>query len=284
MHKTSNYPVPRIQCPAEQWVGLLRPACTCPLCQGLVYARYLGPDENRFGSGSAQCRPRLLCLTVIATKTVTMTMTMTSIEYCNFTDHNHYHVRASPSRRPRSPTSLKSRRPIPGVAVTKVVPHKEATSHLRPRGLGIQRRNPPPSNRKLVVAPRRKNSLHLAASSCAPAIPGRYLIPSLAMRHFSSTSMPLLARPRLLTPADLGSMVWVPRPQPREAGLDARATAVACSLILPLGIPRPSQPAGCDVLSRKNPWTVPSAIPSWNGKYFQRKKSQVRHATAGRGR
>lgn len=151
--------------------------------------------------------------------------------------------------------------------------------------LGAQRRNPlVPENSSLP--PGEKKSLHLAASSCAPAIPGRSLIPSLAMRHFSSTSMPLLARPRLLIPADLGSMVWVPtsqRLQPREAGLDARATAVACSLILPLGIPRPSQSADCDALSREIP-EPPIRLSRHGMENFQTRKSQVRHATNGRGR
>lgn len=145
-----------------------------------------------------------------------------------------------------------------------------------------------PSRRKLVVGPRPKKKKISSSRREPPALllfPGDLSPPSLIMRHFSSTSMPLLARPSLLIPADLGSALWVPTSaySARQASTRGLMQLHLHPLCL-LGSPRPSQLADCDALSRVNPWASCSAIPSWNGENFKRMKSQVRHATAGRGK
>lgn len=188
-----------------------------------------------------------------------------------------------PDPDPELPTSLKSRRPIPSVTVTKTVPPEEATSHLRPtwytrgsgchpeRGaMGIQRRNSlPPKTRRWPPAEKKISSSRRELPALL-LFPGDLSPPSLIMRHFSSTSMPLLARPSLLIPADLGSALWVPTSaysarQASTRGLMQLHLHPPCLL----GSPRPSQLADCDALSRVNPWASWSAIPSWNGENFK---------------
>lgn len=102
-------------------------------------------------------------------------MTMTSIAFCRFQYRSQINAVYVRVHSPRLPTSLMSRRPIPAVAVTQVVPHEEATSHLRPtlgdpgdmrtrgNGWGSSPATKFPLAQISSLPPCEKKSLHLAA-------------------------------------------------------------------------------------------------------------------------
>lgn len=158
----------------------------------------------------------------------------------------------SQSQTQNSPTSLKSRRPIPSVTVTKTVPPEEATSHLRPtwytRGSGCHptrgawgSSDEIPSRRKLVVGPPAEKKI----SSSRRELPALLLFPG-DLSPPQSDHAPLfkyIDAPSGPSKSSHTCRSWQRAVGPnvcilREAGLDARANAVASSPALPLGVPQ----------------------------------------------
>lgn len=153
---------------------------------------------------------------------------------------------------PELPTSLKSRRPIPSVTVTKTVPperKQRLTCALlgtlgdlgatQTRGHGDPATKFPPAENS-SLAPGRKKILFISPrTSCAPAIPGRSLTPQ-------SDHAPLfeyIDAPSGPSESSHTCRSWQRAVGPnvcilREAGLDARANAVASSPTLPFGLPQ----------------------------------------------
>lgn len=154
----------------------------------------------------------------------------------------------------------------------------------RTRGHGDPATKFPPAENSSLAPGRKKNLFISPRTSCAPAIPGRSLTPQ-------SDHAPLfeyIDAPSGPSESSHTCRSWQRAVGPnvcilREAGLDARANAVASSPTLPFGLP---QAIATRRLRCLEPWKSLGqlfgySVTEW--RKFQSMKSQVRHATAGRG-